>query len=172
MLISLFGSAFNPPHKNHREVILWAAKQSDKVLLVPSYRHAFGKIMLPYEQRLQMLHAFCKDLNMDNVHIAAVEPLIQVEGLPVYSYNVLDHVQKENPLDTLSLVIGPDNGDNFHKFYRNEDIKSRWGVSVSPDFGPCRSSLIRKAIENGEDVSELLTPTVYSMIKEGALYAV
>ncbi|MEF1220429.1 nicotinate-nicotinamide nucleotide adenylyltransferase, partial [Photobacterium damselae] len=46
--IAIFGSAFNPPTLGHLSV-LERLSQFDKVLVLPSYAHAWGKVMLDYE---------------------------------------------------------------------------------------------------------------------------
>lgn len=41
--IAIIGSAFNPPHLGHKDIIEPSYKDYDEILLIPSYRHVFGK---------------------------------------------------------------------------------------------------------------------------------
>ncbi|HIB77351.1 MAG TPA: hypothetical protein EYO58_06995 [Flavobacteriales bacterium] len=42
-VIAVFGSAFNPPHLGHMDVVRQCLSHVDQVLIVPSARHPFGK---------------------------------------------------------------------------------------------------------------------------------
>ena len=57
MKIAVFGSAFNPPSLGHKSVIE-RLSHFDKVLLVPSLSHAWGKEMLPFDTRIDMVLTF------------------------------------------------------------------------------------------------------------------
>ena len=52
--LAVFGSAFNPPSLGHRSV-LERLSQFDKVLLLPNYQHAWGKVMLDYDARCDLV---------------------------------------------------------------------------------------------------------------------
>ena len=54
MRIAVMGSAFNPPTLGHVDVIEQALANADRVWLVPSFRHAWGKEMAPYLDRCAM----------------------------------------------------------------------------------------------------------------------
>jgi nicotinate-nucleotide adenylyltransferase len=52
--IGILGSAFNPPHLGHKDIIEQVYQDFDEILLIPSFCHAFDKKMEPYQDRLCM----------------------------------------------------------------------------------------------------------------------
>lgn len=59
--IAVFGSAFNPPTLGHKSIID-SLGHFDLILLVPSIAHAWGKTMLDYELRSQLVDQFIQDI--------------------------------------------------------------------------------------------------------------
>ena len=49
--LAVYGGAFDPPHPGHESVIRRALLCAERVALVPSHRHAFGKRMGDFELR-------------------------------------------------------------------------------------------------------------------------
>lgn len=47
--LAVYGGAFDPPHPGHESVIRRALLCAERVALVPSHRHAFGKRMGDFE---------------------------------------------------------------------------------------------------------------------------
>lgn len=163
--IAVFGSAFNPPSLGHKSVID-SLTHFDKVLLLPSVAHAWGKQMLAYDVRCQMVDLFIQDLQLDNVARSRVEELLLKPGNSVTTYAVLDELQRQCPQDELTFVIGPDNFFKFADFYRAQDILSRWSVMACPEKIMVRSTMIRDKLEAGESVSALTTPLVNDFLSD------
>ena len=64
--IAVFGGSFNPPTMGHAMVVqwlLWSGKV-DRVMLVPSDGHPFGKSMLPLGARAALLREMCNDIRL------------------------------------------------------------------------------------------------------------
>ena len=82
--IAVFGSAFNPPSLGHKSVID-SLSHFDLVLLVPSISHAWGKQMLSYEIRCELIDAFirhCNDLYyISNFNLLLRQALVLFVGL-------------------------------------------------------------------------------------------
>lgn len=173
MRIAIFGSAFNPPTIGHKDAIIYLLEtdQVDKVLLVPSFAHAFGKDMLEYEVRLELLTAFVQDLDRPEVELLAIEHEICQASRPVYTYDLLRHLQ-ENQFkdDTLAFVIGPDNLKNWHKFYQADSILENWQRIVVPERIAVRSTQVRNAIASAQSIEYLVTKRVKNTIIEHHLY--
>jgi len=166
--IAVFGSAFNPPSLGHKSVIE-SLSHFDQVLLLPSVAHAWGKQMLDYETRCEMVDLFIQDLNMSNVVRSKVEETLYQPGENVTTYAVLSELQSNRPQDDFTFVIGPDNFFKFAAFYNAELILSRWSVMACPEKVKVRSTMIRDKLTNGESISDLTTPLVNAFLqKHGA----
>jgi nicotinate-nucleotide adenylyltransferase len=167
--IAIFGSAFNPPSLGHKSVIE-TLQHFDKVLLVPSIYHAWGKKMLAYDKRCELLDAFISDLDIANLESCNVEEVLYEPGQPVTTYAVLEKLQRMYPESELTFVIGPDNLLNFSKFSRAEDILKKWSVLACPELVKVRSTKIREHLAQGLNVDHLTTFNVAKMLVEYKLY--
>ncbi len=167
--IAVFGSAFNPPSLGHKNV-LESLTHFDLVLLEPSIAHAWGKDMLDYSLRCELVDAFIKDLTLKQVQRSAVEPALYQPGHSVTTYALLERLQELYPDDNITFVIGPDNFFHFSKFYNAEKITRRWAVMVCPQQVHVRSTDVREAIDFQRDLSKLTTPSVIKLLREKGLY--
>lgn len=169
--IAVMGSAFNPPSLGHLDVIRQALAQCDRVWLVPSYRHAWGKLMAPYEFRCELVRLFLKDIHDPRIQLCAIEHLLVTENQPVYSYDVLNALQADVPEgDELSLVIGPDNERAFDRFYKAAEIKQRWSLLVVQERLTIRSTSIRDALQHQQSIQNLTTPSVGDYLMHNTIY--
>ncbi|GLR76084.1 nicotinate-nicotinamide nucleotide adenylyltransferase [Aliivibrio sifiae] len=169
MKIAVFGSAFNPPSLGHKSVIE-RLHHFDKVLLVPSISHAWGKTMLSYEARVEMVSVFVDELNMTNVELSTLEKEIYIPDQSVTTFSLLNKLQELNQGADITFIIGPDNLLQFGKFYKFDEIVKRWSVMACPETLPVRSTDIRTAIQNGESISHLTTKGVQNYISTHRLY--
>jgi len=172
--IAIFGSAFDPPTLGHADAInsiMGSSEKFDKVLLVPSYTHAFGKQMTEYAKRVEMLNSFTQDLQDSKVVSCDIEQRISQQNKPVYTFDVLSYLsEKVYPESKLTFVMGPDNSDNWHKFYKSSEIEQRWHIFVVPQRQAIRSTLVRKAVANKSDIRGYVTPNVADYIVKNNLY--
>ena len=169
MKIAVFGSAFNPPSLGHKSVIERLG-HFDKVLLVPSISHAWGKTMLPYETRLNMINAFISDLELSNVELSTLEKEIHIPEQSVTTFYLLKKLQELHSNADITFVIGPDNLLKFNKFFKADEIIKRWSVMACPETLSIRSTDIRNTIQRGEDISHLTTKGVQEYIFRHQLY--
>lgn len=174
MKIAVFGSAFNPPTRGHEDAIRYVLENErdvEKVLLVPSFKHAFAKQMADYPLRVKMVEAFVKDLNDQRVQAHAIEEQIASSEKPVFTFDLLAHMQTQlSDKDELCFVIGPDNAANWDNFYRSEEIKQRWQLITVPERKAIRSTLVREKLQQGLDISGFLTPSVEDILKNDVTY--
>ncbi|KAA8681078.1 nicotinate-nicotinamide nucleotide adenylyltransferase [Vibrio gigantis] len=169
--IAIFGSAFNPPSLGHKSVIDSLA-HFDKILLVPSIAHAWGKEMLDFDTRCQLVNAFISDLSLDQVELSLIEKSLFTPGESVTTYAVLSELQKLHGDAELTFVIGPDNFFKFSSFYKSDEITERWSVMACPEKVKIRSTDIRNALISGNDVSKLSTKSVTKMLQDSRLYTI
>ncbi len=167
--IAVFGSAFNPPSLGHKDVI-GRLSHFDHIFLVPSISHAWGKDMLDYKIRCDMVSLFIRDLDMPNVHLSGVEESLYQRDNTVTTYEVLSKLQQDNPQAAITFVLGPDNFFKFHQFFNAQEILRRWAVFCCPQQVNIRSTHIRDKIKCNEPIAELTTPSVASYIEQHQLY--
>jgi nicotinate-nucleotide adenylyltransferase len=167
--IAVFGSAFNPPSLGHKSVIE-SLTHFDLVLLVPSIAHAWGKSMLDYLIRCQLVEAFIDDLTMTNVELCRLEEQIVQPGQSVTTYQLLEALQLRYPDDSLTFVVGPDNLLNFAKFANYRDILNKYQVLACPEKIKVRSTDIRQRLAENQSVEELTTLRVATLLQNQSLY--
>jgi nicotinate-nucleotide adenylyltransferase len=175
MNIAVFGSAFNPPTRGHKDAIEYVLEHTkvDMVLLVPSFKHAFAKDMVDYETRLHMLKLFVEDIKSPRVKDLALEHQIHSDSdQPVYTYDLLSFMQRKLYPDAhLSFVIGPDNKANWHRFYKADEIEQTWSLIIVPERIDVRSTMVRERLAAGADINTLVTPRVGAFLSASELYA-
>lgn len=155
----MFGSAFNPPSLGHKSVIE-SLGHFDKVLLLPSIAHAWGKQMLDYSVRCELVDLFIQDLSVNNVERSTIEETLYTPEQSVTTFAVLESLQLLYPQSELTFVMGPDNLFNFAKFYKSQEIVNRWSLLSCPETVKVRSTDIRQALSRNEDISDLTTEKV------------
>lgn len=170
MKIAVFGSAFNPPSLGHLSVIE-SLGHFDRVLLLPSVAHAWGKEMLDYSLRTKLVDAFIEDVALSNVERCVIEEeLYKQTQQSVTTYAVLSALQEKYPQAELTFVIGPDNLFNFSKFYNAEEIAKRWTVMACPEKVLVRSTDIRLALQNNGTIENLTTAKVCAILTKKNYY--
>ncbi|UTV30048.1 nicotinate-nicotinamide nucleotide adenylyltransferase [Photobacterium atrarenae] len=167
--IAVFGSAFNPPSLGHKTV-LERLKHFDRVLLLPSFAHAWGKVMIDFEARCDLVEAFISDLGLPNLELSRMEQEMAKGNESITTFAVLTELQRRQPADQLTFVVGPDNFLNFEKFFKAEEILSQWQVLACPETVNIRSTQIRDNIVNNRPVSHLTTPRVAKMLEDRERY--
>ncbi|MFC3022726.1 nicotinate-nicotinamide nucleotide adenylyltransferase [Vibrio zhugei] len=169
--IAVFGSAFNPPSLGHKSVIDLLG-HFDRVLLVPSISHAWGKHMLDYEIRCNLIEAFIHDLGLSHVVLSKIEQTLFEPGKSVTTHALLSALQQQHPDDVFTFIMGPDNLFNFGKFTQAEAILSQWSVMACPQTLAIRSTDIRERLAQGLSVDDLTTPSVAQLLQQHAWYSV
>ncbi|MBM7036973.1 nicotinate-nicotinamide nucleotide adenylyltransferase [Vibrio ulleungensis] len=167
--IAVFGSAFNPPSLGHLSVIS-RLQHFDKVLLVPSIAHAWGKQMLEFEHRCELVRRFVDDISLKNVQISTIEAQIYDGSHPVTTYQLLSSIQESNLDADITFVVGPDNFFNFSKFSRADEVVSKWSVLACPETVGIRSTQIRQNLVDGQPIDHLTTVSVRNYLIEKKFY--
>lgn len=188
----IFGGSFNPVHIGHTALAAYICEQGlvDEVWLMVSPQNPLKRNMelLDEDERLAMVKL-------------AVAPYPKLKACdfefhlprPSYTYHTLQALREAYPDREFSLIIGEDNWQNFHRWYRSEDILRETSIIVYPREGklfesndkgsvtildmskgaelfPYSSTEVRNAIAGGKDTSTMLHPDVEAYIKERKLY--
>lgn len=111
--IGLFGGSFNPPHVCHVLATAWALQTQplDEVWWMPTYQHAFGKDLAPYDDRLELCRLATRDLSRVRVH--DIERRMGGESRTIDTVRAL---MAEHPDCDLWLIVGTDILGERHKW--------------------------------------------------------
>lgn len=137
----------------------------DRVLAVPSYHHAFGKHMAPYDIRVALAEAFVQDMAEPRVQVSDIERTIWT-GEPVSSLAVLRALAEQHPDEQPVLILGPDNGARLHEFAHYDQLSSEFSVFILGGQGSHfpRSTEVRRRLAAHEAVAEAVTPSVAALL--------
>ncbi len=119
MRLAVYGGSFDPPHRAH---VLAAAHvlrsgEVDRVLVVPVFRHAFHKLMEPFEHRVRMCErAFA---GLDGVEVSTIEAALSA---PNYTVQTLRALQQRYPGAELRFVVGTDAVQESHKWHQFDEV--------------------------------------------------
>ena len=182
--IAIVGGTFDPIHNGHLQIITEVAKKFEKVIVIPT-GNPWLKDHTPIasgEQRVAMAQIAINSLNLgEKVQVSAIE--VKRSG-PSYAIDTVNELSKIFPDCQFTLVLGSDAASNLSKWHRSDELQKlvevlvvkRPGVKSSsfeeieisaPDLS---STQIRDKVANSQDISEFVTPTVASFIKEHHLY--
>src|SRR4030095_12817511 len=92
---TVYGGSFDPVHCGHISLVERAVALGYAVIMVPAFRHAFGKQSAPFEHRVRMceLALLARQLQ-DHAQVCTIEhSLAQANTTPVYTYDVLCHLR-------------------------------------------------------------------------------
>lgn len=171
MKLGVFGSACNPITLGHYDAINEALKYFDKILIVPSFCHPFGKNMIDFEHRCTMVNLFIDDLNLSSkVELSKAEKEIYNGVDPVYTYFLLLHFKKTFSNMDISFICGQDVFDNLSNFTYYKEIINNFKIHNIGERVNIRSSLVRSSINNNEKISHMLSDSVYQYILDNSLY--
>ena len=129
--IGIFGGSFNPVHLGHTALAAYICEQGlvDEVWMMVSPQN-------PLKQNLELLDEQHR-LAMLQLAVAP-DPTLQACDFefhlprPSYTYHTLRALREAYPDNTFSLIIGEDNWENFHRWYRGEDILRETPIIVYP----------------------------------------
>lgn len=171
--LALYGLAGNPPHRGHWACVRKLADQGYFVLVAPSFAHAFGKRMAPFELRARWLREAGEEFGALGAHAEVWEEEGAVareipEGQPIYSIDMLERAEKIFSRAP-RLAVGPDNLDPevFKRFHESARIAAEFGLAPLVEAENTRSTQIREALASGcgeeflrERVGRRIAPSV------------
>jgi nicotinate-nucleotide adenylyltransferase len=175
----VFGGSFDPPHVAHTLLAAYAlsAHGLERVLVIPTYAHAFGKALSPFEDRLCMCELAFGELQ--RVEVSSIERDLPTPSLTVHT---LEALLQQHPGVQLRLLIGADllpETYAWHDFARIEVlapplIVERQGYARrsadNPALPDVSSTEVRRRLLAGESTSGLLAPAVDAYARSRGLY--
>jgi nicotinate-nucleotide adenylyltransferase len=188
--VALFGGSFNPPHIAHQLACLYvlSTEPVDQVWLVPCFRHVFGKVLAPFEDRFEMCRRLAAPLGQA-VQVSAIEQELGGESKTLRTVRALEAL---HPATRFSLVLGDDVLAETPRWYRWDELRAAVGLialgrqwaggagAVGPMVGEpglprlhlpqVSSSAIRAAIAQGQDTSAWVPLSVRHWIEQRGLY--
>lgn len=177
--IGILGGSYNPIHVGHIQLAehLLHVLSFDEVWLLVSPHNPLkpANDLLPDAIRYQWV---AKSIEGISGLVASDFEL----GLsqPSYTYNTLTHLTATYPQNQFTLLIGTDNWQFFHKWFRAEDIINNFRIAIYPRPGSTAiatplppnvqvidaplidisSTMIRNKIRNHEDISHLVPEVI------------
>jgi len=178
--IALLGGSFNPPHVGHlmNAYYVLATCEVDRVWLMPVHQHPFAKELAPFEDRVRMCELAAARFS-GGIEVTRVEAEAPAGSKTI---DVLELLIARHPEHHFSLVIGTDilpERSKWKQFDRIEKLVEviviqRTGYPSPLGRGPAlpevSSTEVRRRLERGEDVSELVPREVVGYVRERGLY--
>jgi nicotinate-nucleotide adenylyltransferase len=180
--IALLGGSFNPPHVAHLMAAYWALATQGvgEVWLLPAYRHPFGKVLAPFEDRVRMCELAAAALR--GVHVCAAEAELADDPLCGKTARTLEHLVAKHPAHRFALVVGSDVLRETDKWYRFDRVRELARILVvgregypdgaggAPLLPAVSSTDIRARLARGEDVAALVPRRVLAYVQDRGLY--
>jgi nicotinate-nucleotide adenylyltransferase len=178
-VIGIFGGSFDPPHVAHTLVAAYvlAAFPIDRLLIIPTFRHAFAKPLAPYDHRVCMCELAMSDIK--RVEVSRIEEEIGGDSLTL---KTITELGQRHPEAAFRLVIGSDLLRETDRWFRFERIcqlappivVARTGYRDATVSGPelplVSSSEIRHKIADGLSTDGFLARAVANYISVHGLY--
>ncbi|MFT3916812.1 MAG: nicotinate (nicotinamide) nucleotide adenylyltransferase [Anaeromyxobacteraceae bacterium] len=179
--VALLGGSFNPPHVAHLMAAYWALATQDvsEVWLLPTWRHAFGKVLAPWADRLRMCELAARHVR--GVGVCGAEAELRDDPLAGRTARTLEHLVAKHPDHRFTLLVGADILPDTDKWYRWDRVQELARVVVvgregwppvpgAPVLPRISSTEVRARIARGEDVSGLVPRKVLAYVAERGLY--
>jgi nicotinate-nucleotide adenylyltransferase len=179
--VALLGGSFNPPHVAHLMAAYWALATQDvsEVWLLPTWRHAFGKVLAPFEDRLRMCELAARHVR--GVGVCGAEAELRDDPLAGRTARTLEHLLAKHPDHRFTLLVGADILPDTDKWYRWDRVQELARVVVvgregwppvpgAPTLPRVSSTEVRARIARGEDVSGLVPRKVLEYVAAHGMY--
>lgn len=179
--VALLGGSFNPPHVAHVMAAYWtlATQSVSEVWLLPTFKHAFGKALAPFEDRVRMCELAAAPVR--GLHVCAAEAELADDPLVGKTVRTLEHLRAKHPTLRFALVVGTDIVAETPKWYRWDRITELARIIVvgragagegaaDPALPAISSTEIRERLRRGEDVSRWVPERVLRYARERRLY--
>jgi len=178
--IGILGGAFDPPHCGHVLLAAYALSVApvDRLLVVPTFAHPFGKAMASFEDRVAMCaEAFGV---LEGVGVSRIEEEL---GSTSYTVRTLEALSHHLPGATFRLIVGADvlaDTSKWKDFDRVRELAPLFVIGRSgaprtdlietPDLPAISSTEVRARMRAGTPVTGLVPRAVEEHVREHGLY--
>jgi nicotinate-nucleotide adenylyltransferase len=178
--IALLGGSFNPPHAAHVMAAWWALATQGvrEAWLLPTWRHAFGKALAPWEDRVRMCELAVVQLR--GAHVCTAEEALRDDPLCGRTARTLEYLVERHPDRRFALLIGADLLPETPRWYRWDRVQQLARVVVvgrqgyeggeGPALPAISSTAIRERLARGETVDGLVPARVLAHLRARGLY--
>jgi nicotinate-nucleotide adenylyltransferase len=176
--LGVLGGSFDPPHLAHVMLALFglSAAGLERVVVAPTFIHAFGKPLVDFEHRLRMCELAFRPLPA--VEVSAIEREL---GGVSRTLRLVEALSQQNPAHRLRLLVGSDILAERDRWQDFDQICARAPLLVAqrPGFAvesrtlqlpEVSSSALRAALVRGDDVGAWLPAAVREYIATHGLY--
>ena len=186
--VAIFGGSFDPIHNGHLalagEVLSRGLASEVWFMVTPQNPHKQGSALSDERLRLQMVQ-----LAVESKPGMLACDFEFALPRPSYTLNTLNALDEAFPEKEFSLLIGADNWEKFDRWYKGDEILSRYGIIVYPRGGegepslpsgvqwlPAKlydisSTMVRAAVAAGKDITHLVPSAVANFINEKKMYS-
>ncbi len=129
----LYGGSFNPLHISHVLFVmtLRALIPNARLIVAPTYSHAFNKSLMPYEQRLAMLDAVLGGI--PGVEVSTIER--DLHRTTSYTIDVVRALRSARPESRVLVAVGADIVDTLPQWHEYETLTGLCDFLVLPRVG-------------------------------------
>ncbi len=177
--IGIFGGSFNPPHLFHLLAAIYAleASDADEVWLMPVFKHALGKQVAPFKDRMALaaalIHPYRPRLSVSDFEAR--------EGATGYTIDTLRDLVKYYPDNSFFFIAGTDIRNERDKWKDFDAIEQEFGIfwigrhgHADDDMGAAlpdiSSSMLRQMLMEGKSPTEYIPQRVLDEIRLRGLY--
>jgi nicotinate (nicotinamide) nucleotide adenylyltransferase len=152
----------------------------DQIWCLPCWDHSFGKTLIPFEQRAEMMELAVRACCHPKVTLARLESVYKTR----FTIDLIDSLARDYPHHKFTFIIGEDNWRDRERWERWEQLQQkveffvigREGTNSDRPFSmhlpPISSTEIREMIRSGRtDQAQWLVPQpVLDYIQNHGLY--
>lgn len=193
----IYGGSFNPPHIGHQIACMWMteALNAKEVVVVPTYKHAFGKELVDFEHRIAMCELMTNLWPKDYCSAAYppegkgrvwVSDIEKILPHPNITLNTVKEFKKY--YNKVAVAIGSDllhdldewtGWDEVIKLAKIIVVGRTGGGHADHDYNmfeypvelsAVSSSQVRGQVRRGKDIVGLVPATIKQYIEENGLY--
>lgn len=164
-VIGIFGGSFDPPHAGHVMLAAYALSVApiDRLLVVPTFQHPFGKVLADYDHRIAMCERAFGIFGC--VSVSRVESEL---GGDSYTVRTLEELARRMPLARFRLVVGADVLRDTSRWRAFDRVKELAPPFIVGRGGEARESTTERVLEGAPDLPAISSTAVRAGYGRGA----